>query len=130
MNKLIDFEKQFARNHKDWTKAQWRSVALTLLGIPSPVAKRGRPRQLKLAEQKPALSAVANYQALAHQVCERMKETGATEIKKTVREIMLESWCANRAKDDDYDKREGLVDSKLEAAYTAVRKILRHWADK
>jgi hypothetical protein len=130
MDRLTEFEKQFAKNRKDWTKAQWKSVAMTLSGVPTLVAPRGRPKQLCSGEQKPALSASANYQALASQVSQRMKQTGNTKIKETVREIMTESLKSNRDEVKGYDKRESLVEKHLNTAYTAVRKLLRQWADK
>lgn len=124
MDKLTDFEQAFRTNRDRWTKAQWRAAALSMaFGEPVLPAERGRPK--KAMEKAPAAnSAVANYQALAHEVQIRMTESGVTNIKKTVCTLMRESWLANRANVTGYDKREGIVDSRLEAAYTAVRKIL------
>jgi len=124
MDKLTDFEQAFRTNRNQWTKAQWRAAALSMASGENVVpAERGRPK--KAMKQVPAAnSAVANYQALAHEVQLRMTESGATKMKETVRTLMRESWLSNRTNVTGYDKREGIVDSQLEATYTAVRKIL------
>jgi ribulose kinase len=131
IDKLTEFEKQFAKNRTLWTKGQWRMVAMTLAGQPIQHIRPGRPIKSK-SGQAPALSAVANYQALAHEVLQRMNETGSKQIKQTVKTIMLESWQANRTHVDRYDKRESIVEAKLDTAYDAVRKYLSAWkkADK
>jgi len=124
MDGLTMFEQEFRRNRNQWTKAQWRAVACSLASnqLVAPT-KRGRPK--KAADENPAaISAVANYQALAHEVQQRMSESGSSKIKETVRTLMTESWRSNRENVAGYDKKEGLIESRLEAAYAAVRKIL------
>jgi cell envelope opacity-associated protein A len=123
MDKLTDFEQAFRTNRNQWTKAQWRAAALSMAGENVVPAERGRPK--KAMQQLPAAnSAAANYQALAHEVQLRMTESGATKIKEMVRTLMRESWQSNKTNVTGYVKREGIVDSQLEATYTAVRKIL------
>ena len=101
MDKLAEYEQTFSKPRNQWTKAQWREVAETL-AAPTAPAKRGRPRKPD-GQQKPGLSATANYQALAHEVVERMARDGGKNMKKTVELIMQESWQRNRNEVDRFD---------------------------
>jgi|688.fasta_scaffold239880_4 hypothetical protein len=132
MESLKQFEKELNVTQEKWTKAHWKYIALTLAGHPTAKpAKRGRP--VKAVEhQKPAQSAEANYQALAHEVIQHMKETGQTKIKSAVATVMTQSWERNHRDVEGYDKNRFTIDKKLNASYTAVRKIIKSWekADK
>ena len=132
MRSIEQFEKELNIAQDKWTKAHWKYVALTLAGeLPPKPAKRGRPKKV-VDSQKPAQSAEANYQALAHEVIQYMKETGETKIKSAVKFIMKKSWEENYTQVKGYNKKQSIVDAKLDAAYTAVRKIIKSWvkADK
>jgi hypothetical protein len=112
----------FSKSRSQWTKAQWREVAETL-AAPTAPAKRGRPRKPE-DQEKPLNTAFVNYQALAHEVAERMTRDGLTNMRKTVELIMQESWQSNRAKVDGFNMRESRIQDKLKTTYTEVRKIL------
>ena len=120
---LTKFEKEFGKNRNQWTKAQWRAVAESLAGQISVPAKRGRPKKQE-GQPLPLDSALVNYQALAWQVQEAMTNGDYKQIKQAVKALMNESWEANRVTTPGYDKRQGIIDSKLETTYTEVRKIL------
>jgi hypothetical protein len=125
MDKLAEYEQTFSKPRNQWTKAQWREVAETL-AAPTAPAKRGRPRKPD-GQQKPGLSATANYQALAHEVVERMARDGGKNMKKTVELIMQESWQRNRNEVDRFDMRESRIQDMLKTTYTGVRKIIAGW---
>jgi hypothetical protein len=141
MDKLAEYEQRFSKPRDRWTKAQWREVAETL-AAPAAPAKRGRPRKPE-GQQKPVWSATANYQALAHEVVERMARDGSKNIRKTVERVMQESRQHNEihAKEDYGDlydpskpafkvMRESRIKDMLETTYSAVRKEIARWKKK
>ncbi len=119
-DKLSEFESKFAKNRENWTKSDWKLVALTLaFGEEIQPAKRGRPK--KAADQAPSLiSAEVNYEALAFQVQVHMAQTGSGNIKEAVRDVMRKSAELNK-------QGKYRVTQKIDTTYAAVRKILAAW---
>lgn len=95
----------------------------------NPPNKRGRP-----PSATSLASAAVNYQALAWQVKEQIdrasQEGRKLKIKDAVRAEMEKSVSWNRENgltDKSRTTRYGLVNTKLQTAYTEVRKILSEW---
>ena len=127
---LEQYASRFGGDVDKWDADQWRTVAtelaqrIDLLEAPS-TSKRGRPLSAGRIR-----SENTNYEALAWQVRQRMSEGEFKQINQAVKAIMLESWQHHKDSTPGYDKRQGIVESKLKTTYTEVRKILKVWEAK
>lgn len=128
MKTLDKYQAEFGKPQDQWGIEEWKRIAIELASLADSRCtpkKKGRPTNNGKID-----SAEQNYQALAFWVAQRIeaasREGKTLEIKDATREEMHAS--VNRRNSPQFGPssptRHGLVDTKLETAYTAVRKIL------
>ncbi|MEM5315552.1 hypothetical protein [Paraburkholderia sp. JHI869] len=150
MSALDEFAERFGRPQSNWTREQWKQVAIELASRLDSTnrapAKRGRPRHdddaafVRGKSDNVTVTAKANYAALAWQVEQRMDQADADRrpltMKEAVREELVEAIRRhNGAEVDRRGKRSGEIresraDDMVKTAYTEVRKLLKKWREE